>query len=214
METSDDPRADTVLLQRWQAGDAAAGRLLVERHFEAVFRLFRRRLPPDEVADMVQNTFEACVVRRDALVAGSNVRAYLLGIARRKLYDRLMRPKAAIANAEALTGDVAARSTVRPSRVAARREQSHLLLVAMARLSFEQQLVLELYYYEDLRLEDIAATLNVPVGTVKSRLATARKRLREELERVDARDLDGSKTEAQRLWEAKIRDALRELERE
>ncbi len=59
----------------------------------------------------------------------------------------------------------------------------HLLLEqGMTRLDVDDRLILGLRYYRDLTVEDVARALDVPTGTVKSRLSRARDRLRAELE--------------------------------
>ena len=64
------------------------------------------------------------------------------------------------------------------------------LTVAFPKLDPELQLVVALRFYRDLPLEAISELLGIPLGTVKSRLHTALKRLRAELERVGWRGED------------------------
>ena len=60
------------------------------------------------------------------------------------------------------------------------------------KLSDEYRLVVVLYYYDGLSLKDIAKVLDIPVGTVKSRLSRAKDALRDILESSEGRDDDGS----------------------
>lgn len=60
------------------------------------------------------------------------------------------------------------------------------LAAALARLSADQRAVLALHYGADLTQEGVADALGIPVGTVKSRLASALARLRTELEAPDS----------------------------
>ena len=57
---------------------------------------------------------------------------------------------------------------------------------AIQQLPFKQRVVIVLYYLHDMDLQEIATTINVPPGTVKSRLYYGRARLRSVLE-ADAR---------------------------
>ena len=59
---------------------------------------------------------------------------------------------------------------------------------AIAALSPKLREVILLFYYQDMKLSDIARILNIPISTVASRLARARKRLKESLERSDHDD--------------------------
>jgi RNA polymerase sigma-70 factor (ECF subfamily) len=61
------------------------------------------------------------------------------------------------------------------------RDLSEVVRHALLALDVEQRTVVVLRHYHDLRVEDIAAQLNVPVGTVKSRLSRATDRLRHTL---------------------------------
>ncbi len=82
--------ADDDTLRAWRAGDAAAGRALVDAHFEAVFRFFRNKCNED-VEDLVQTTFAKCLAGADAFRGQASVRTYLLTIARNELYDHWSR---------------------------------------------------------------------------------------------------------------------------
>jgi RNA polymerase sigma factor, sigma-70 family len=53
---------------------------------------------------------------------------------------------------------------------------------AVDSLEMEQKIVILLFYYEDMTLKDIARTLNLSEGTIKSRLSRAKKRLRQVVE--------------------------------
>jgi len=63
--------------------------------------------------------------------------------------------------------------------VAEQREQQQRVLAALERLTVEQRTVLVLREFQELTYEEIAQILNIPLGTVKSRINAARSRLRE-----------------------------------
>lgn len=71
------------------------------------------------------------------------------------------------------------------------RERSRAVARALARLAGEQREVIELRHFQDLSYEEMAEILEVPVGTVMSRLYRARKRLRQEMLQRDAALLPG-----------------------
>jgi RNA polymerase sigma factor (sigma-70 family) len=73
-----------------------------------------------------------------------------------------------------------------PEEQAERNEAFHRVRVAITRLPEAQRLTLILRYYSGLTEAEIAAALRIPIGTVKSRLHTARARLRDELSRHEA----------------------------
>lgn len=66
-----------------------------------------------------------------------------------------------------------------PEAVAERRERQQMVLEALDRLTAEQRTVLVLREFQELPYEEIAQILDIPLGTVKSRISAARTRLRE-----------------------------------
>jgi RNA polymerase sigma-70 factor (ECF subfamily) len=75
----------------------------------------------------------------------------------------------------------------RPTEFAERREEEAKLQRALALLSAEHRLVLVLKEIDGLKYEEMAETLDVPIGTIRSRLHRARLELREVLERMEPR---------------------------
>jgi RNA polymerase sigma factor (sigma-70 family) len=69
-----------------------------------------------------------------------------------------------------------------PSRIVALRQEQHAVLAALHELPLDLQIALELYYWEELTVGEVAQVLEVPEGTVKSRLHRARQLLRERLD--------------------------------
>lgn len=69
-----------------------------------------------------------------------------------------------------------------PGVVAEQNERSELLQDAIVALPYDQRTMIVLYHTEGLSYEEIAAVLELPIGTVKSRLNRARLKLREKLE--------------------------------
>ncbi len=175
---------DVELLRAWRDGDRGAGSELFARHFMTVYRFFVNKAEP-VADDLSQRTFAACVDAKDRLAEDSNVRAYLLGIARRQLlmhFRALQRSEDPVDEETVSAADLVAS----PSEAAVAREEQALLARALRRLPLELQTTLELHYWEDLSLEEIATILEVPVGTVKSRLFRGRELLRAKLEKLDA----------------------------
>ena len=122
--------------------------------------------------DLVQDTLERAWTRIAQWRAGSDLRAWLFSIMHNLRVDQLRRPGLAIRAIDDADFAVPTRAT-----------QSDGLEVidletALARLPEEQRAVLLLVALEELRYEDIAATLAIPVGTVMSRLSRGRERLR------------------------------------
>ncbi|PRP91751.1 ECF RNA polymerase sigma-E factor [Enhygromyxa salina] len=175
---------DLQLLEAWREGDKIAGNALVRRHFSSVFRFFRSKLD-DGVEDLTQQALLALLEARVNQRAHSNFRAYLFGIARRQLITHLRGRHRANkvfspldTSIHEFGGDSQASLT---SLVAAHREQ-RLLIAALRSIPLDFQIVVELYYWEQLKVAEIAEVMDVAPGTVKSRLSRARDMLERRIE--------------------------------
>jgi RNA polymerase sigma factor (sigma-70 family) len=171
---------DVMLLAAWRSGDREAGNRLLREHLRTVYGFFAGRVTPDAAEELTQRTFETCVETRDQIHEGVTVRAYLLGIARNKLLQHhdewRRRGSRAVDIGESL---VAGGPTA--SSIVAQDDRQRLILRGLARLPLDFQVALELFYWESLSITEIAHVLAVPPGTVKSRLARARRALEQAL---------------------------------
>lgn len=156
----------------------------MERHYPSVLRFFRTKAGSD-ADDLAQQTFLACVEAASRFEGRSSFKAFLFGIARHVLYDYIRkRIKDRERNPDFGVSsilDLNPGASTMISRFVAEQE----LVDAMQRIPLDIQIVVELYYWEELSLEDIAEAVEVPVGTVKSRLHRARSLLRDVIE-IDA----------------------------
>jgi RNA polymerase sigma factor (sigma-70 family) len=173
--------SDAELLTAWRRGDRDAGDELLSRHFASVCRFFRSKLG-DDVEDLVQRTFLHCVESKDDIRDG-DFRAYLFGIARHRLLDDL---RQRLKQREILDPDTRSVADLRtsPSRRVARNQEDQLLVDAMRELPVDQQIALELAYWEGLSGRQIAQVLEISENTVRSRLSRARAALREKIEEL------------------------------
>lgn len=177
----EDETDDAALLAAWRAGDRRAGNRFVDRHFAAVYRFSRRRLPDAASAkDITQRVFLACLEASERIESTTRMRVYVLGIAR-NLVLRLFRD----ANRQARDGALEA-SVVSPSRVAAEREEQALLRAAMAALPDDLRNTLELHYWDELTTAEIGVLLGVAPGTIKWRLSRGRALLRQRIAEMSA----------------------------
>lgn len=171
--------ADRALLAAWAAGDPKAGETFVERHFDGLYRFFANHVD-HEIADLVQRTFVACIAKRDRFPAHVPVRAFLYGIAHKELLMTLRKRARERAAVQTIAVDPGRPTS--PSSVVALREEERLLAIAVQRLPLDLQILIELFYWEELSVADVALVLELPEGTVKSRLHRARELLRHEIE--------------------------------
>lgn len=173
---------DLQLLEAWRAGDAQSGTLLFERHFSSVYRFFRNKIG-DDAEDLVQQTFLACVQTKDRFRGDSSFRTYLFKAARSKLYTYLSKRQRQRDKIDfGVTSVVDLGMTM--NRMLVRNEQHKHLLHALRMIPLDLQIILELHYFEGLRGPALADVLEIPEGTVRSRLRRGREQLRKQLERL------------------------------
>jgi RNA polymerase sigma-70 factor (ECF subfamily) len=175
-----DAQNDVELLDAWRAGDRAAGDELVRRHFDAVQRFVAayNNADPEE---LTQRTFAACVEGRDRIRDGSSLRGYLLGTARRLLIKSWdAKKRVAVTTPSRL--DIAAPNTTPTQRIS-REDERRMFTQALASLPDEFRETVERFYLREESLKQIAAELDIAVGTVKSRLSRGRLLLRQAIER-------------------------------
>ncbi len=183
MEPTDDE-----LLEAWRGGDEAAAETLMRRHFAAIYRFFRHKLP-EEVEEATQRTFLGCVESAPRFRGDSSFRGFLFAIARKQLMLALRKKHRAarVFDPDRLSlHEVDAGSVASPTGVIAQREDEQLLLSALRRLPVDFQITVELFYWEELPIADIAVVLEIAEGTVKSRLGRARAMLKVQIEALAA----------------------------
>jgi RNA polymerase sigma factor (sigma-70 family) len=174
---------DLELLDRWCAGDRAAGNELFKRYFEDIYRFFENKLS-SEVEDLVQETFLACVRRRDEFRRQSSFRTFVFAVARFALYAswrRRARGGQALDFSEISLADL----VTTPGTRLAREQDRERMLRALRSLPLEQQLLLELHYWEHLDSEQLAEVFDIAPATARTRLFRARNTLRERMEQID-----------------------------
>jgi RNA polymerase sigma-70 factor (ECF subfamily) len=163
-----DATDDVHLLTRWRDGDAPSGRVLFARYFDALYRFFATKI--DDPDELVQATFLALL--RDQFAGRSSFRTYVYTIARHTLY-RHLRERRRARGFDPEVSSIADLVTTPTGRIA--RDQARRRVVdALRTLPVEQQLLLELHYWEELDAPALAEVLEVSPGAVRVRLHRAR----------------------------------------
>lgn len=165
------------LVERAQRGDREAFTSLAFELSDRLFAVAHRILRDfDSAGDVLQVTLLRIWRDLPALRDPDLVEAWAYRILIRACHDVLRKQRRQAPALHLLGGDGAEAD---PAISVADREQ---LDRAFERLSAEQRAVIVLQYYRDLTLTDIAAVLQVPVGTVRSRLHYAKRALRAAIE--------------------------------
>ena len=196
---------DLALLDRWRAGDKGAGTRLFRRHLEAVHRFFATKAAADAVDELVQETFLACLRKRDQFRGDSSFRTFLFGIARFELYSHWRQRRNVEIPVDFDEVSVTSLSTSVGTKLA-RHEGRVRMLDALRALPLEQLLLLELAYWEKLDGAELAAVFEVEPATIRSRLFRARDALRALIERGEEDGLIASATDDFDAWIRAVRD--------
>ncbi len=166
---------DFALLDSWCAGDKSAGNQLFKRHFETIYRFFEHKVDTD-IDDLVQETFLACVKSRDSFRRQSSFKTFLLSIARHTLFGYWRKRAPIDKNLDFEEISVASLSTSAGTKLA-KEEDRAALLSALRGLPLDQQLLLEMFYWEELDREQLAEVFEVEQSTIGTRLFRARQAL-------------------------------------
>jgi RNA polymerase sigma-70 factor (ECF subfamily) len=199
---------DTVLLGQVVAGSQEAFAALYDRHVDVVHRASLRVNSDRSVAsEVVQETFLALWDRAELFdPSRGSLATWLATIARNRSIDHLRRAgrrrattfssfglddmdDTSTAEWLARTGSLVAAGGPEPTpdEVVADQETSAVLHEALASIAPSERQVIELAYSAGLSQSEIAARLNWPLGTVKTRTRRALRQLRERLEPATAR---------------------------
>jgi RNA polymerase sigma-70 factor (ECF subfamily) len=157
--------------------------VIFERHFDEIHRYLYRR-HPSEADELAAEVFTVAFdARARYQPQGETARPWLYGIASR-LLARRWRSEARALRAHGRSGGrrepVEDEFAVAVQRADAQR-QSALIAVAVAKLKQGDRDVLLLYALSDLSYDEVALALEIPIGTVRSRLARARRQCGERL---------------------------------
>jgi RNA polymerase sigma-70 factor, ECF subfamily len=186
---SDVDSGEAALIERCNVGDEVACAELVANHQRMVYGLaFNLLGNRDEALDLSQEVFLRVFRTLSGFRGQSSLRTWIYRIVinqarNRQRWWRRRHRSDVISLDEHLRqyGDMESKGEVLPDRLLASKETAARIWEALERLPFDQRTALILREIDGLRYEEIAFSLDVAVGTVKSRLTRARQALRAEL---------------------------------
>jgi RNA polymerase sigma-70 factor (ECF subfamily) len=162
-----------------------------------------RKLPED-AADVVQRVFLGCLqADRDGREL-RHPRGLLYAIARREIVDHLAATaRAAFDPLVTSFADVA----TSPTQRLVRREAERALMAALDALPIDHQLALELYYWEELSMQDVADALGISRSAAINRIHRARAQLRERLASASTGEAERTALAEVERWAAQEPDS-------
>jgi RNA polymerase sigma-70 factor (ECF subfamily) len=177
------------LVEQCRRGDPHAFARLVSLHEGMVYGLAARLLgDAEEARDLAQEVFFQVYRKLDRFEGRSSLKTWIYRIVvnqcrnRRRFWHRRRRERSFALHELNAAEEARLGSGVSPFEELARRERALRVQQALLRLSFDHRAVLLLREVEGLNGEEIAASLGLSEGTVKSRLARAREALRRQLD--------------------------------
>ncbi len=169
---------DIALVQKILKGDKAAGERFVTDHYPRIFRLLRCLAgSPETAQDLTQQTFARAWQALPSFQGKASLTTWLHKIAYHE-YTNWLRSRRDYAPLDAAAEIADLRE--------ARGLDSILVSRALGQLPNEHRETFVLYYMQEFTVAEIGEMLELPPGTVKSRLFTARRRLRELLQAAEA----------------------------
>jgi RNA polymerase sigma-70 factor (ECF subfamily) len=181
--------AEAALIERCTTGDERACADLVNAHQRMVYTLALHLLgDADEALDLSQEVFFRVFRTLSGFRGHSALRTWIYRIVinqarNRQRWWRRRHRSSQVSLDDHLRqyGEIESKGEVLPDRLLASKETSALIWQALDRLPFDQRTALILREVDGLRYDEIAYSLGIAVGTVKSRLTRARQALRAEL---------------------------------
>lgn len=168
---------DRQLLKRIAGGDRQALTELYARYQRLLFNYLLQLTPDYGLAEeLLQDTLVAVWKSASSFGGRSGVQTWLIGVARRQAHNTLRQRKISLANEAELEGLAAVVQEPEDFTLASIARDE--LVEAFKQLGPVHREVLVLILVQELSYEETAAALNVPVGTVKSRLSNAKRLLR------------------------------------
>ena len=176
--TAGQTTSDQTLIQRIASGDKLAMRVLFARHHVRVYRFVVRLVRDETLAeDVVSEMFLEVWRQAATFKARAAVSTWLLAIARFKALSLLRRK-----GEEALDEEVARAiedPADDPEVAVQKKERSAMLRRCWSKLSPEHRDIIDLVYYQEKAIVEVAEIIGIPENTVKTRMFYARKRLSE-----------------------------------
>ena len=169
---------DNELLSRIAAGEQAAVRTLFARHHLRIFRFIMRKTGNEATAEELTNEVFLEIWRHAGKFEGrSKASTWMLSIAHNRTVSLLRRRSEAQLEegvAEAIADDADT-----PEVSTSKRDKGEHIRACMDRLTPDHRAIIDLVYYHEKSIPEIAEILDIPQGTVKTRMFHAHKKLGE-----------------------------------
>lgn len=173
--------SDEVLIGRIAKGDRLAMQVLFARHHVRVYRFVLRLVGNPTVAeDLISDVFLDVWRQADKFEGRSAVSTWMLAIARFKALSALRKKPDEELDEE--TAETIEDTSDNPEVTLEKKDKSAVLRQCLEKLSPEHKEIIDLVYYHEKSVEEVAEIVGIPENTVKTRMFYARKKLAELLQ--------------------------------
>jgi RNA polymerase sigma-70 factor, ECF subfamily len=170
--------SDEALIARIATGDRLAMKVLFGRHHVRVYRFVLRMVRNEATAeDLISEVFLDVWRQADKFEGRSTVSTWMLSIARYKALSALRRRGEAELDDE--MADAIEDQADDPEVTLAKKDKGAVLRQCLGGLSAEHREIIDLVYYHEKSVEEVAGIVGIPEATVKTRMFYARKKLSE-----------------------------------
>ena len=170
--------SDEVLIARIASGDRLAMQVLFARHHVHVYRFVLRLVRNEATAeDLISDVFLDIWRQAGKFEGRSAVSTWMLSIARFKALSAMRRKQDAVLDDE--TAERIEDQADDPETALAKKDKGALLRQCLTALSAEHREIIDLVYYHEKSVEEVAGIVGIPAATVKTRMFYARKKLSE-----------------------------------
>ena len=174
---ADRQNSDEALVAKVAAGNRLAMQALFARHHTRVYRFVLRLIGNEALAeDVTSETFLCVWQQAERFAARSSFATWLLAIARNKAVTEL-RHRRELPPDDEEEEDETAEPAHDPEAAYAVRHRRAVVRACLARLSREQRAIIDLVYYHEKSVQEVAQIMDIPRNTVKTRMFYARRKL-------------------------------------
>jgi RNA polymerase sigma factor (sigma-70 family) len=172
---------DAALLERWRVGDTTAANELIARQFPRMKRFFGRKTNDRSVIEeLVQRTFDRCIQRIETFEQRSSFDTYIYGIARYVLLEYYREQRRANLHTTVEATPVEQLDPEPFIAVETKRERK-VLINALRRLPVDSQILVELYFVENLKGPEVREILGLTEGALRGRVRAVRRELKKHI---------------------------------
>jgi RNA polymerase sigma-70 factor, ECF subfamily len=169
-------QSDEALIKAIAAGDQSAMRSLYVRHNVRLYHFIARLITDaGRAEDLVSEVFIDVWRQADRFEGRSQVSTWMLSIARFKALSALHRRRDTQLDQTAM--ELIEDSADTPEEMILSWDRSAQLRICLAQMSRDHREIMDLVYYQEKSIEEVAEVIQIPKNTVKTRMFYARKRL-------------------------------------